>query len=228
MERFPDEYVTWNHNTPVGIKVNEVFGMDSKAGKPWLILAKQIYCEQGQNYRVLDHFPNGAPFLEGIHARISMTHTDHFLAVALLPKTPDVDLAVFNPRSAMGIDAEKKDRMQVLKIRDKFLSDNEQSCIDKDNIEKNILAWTSKEAVYKAGMTPGIDFRNKIQIMELPVVDPAPEKMNQPILGEATLYFPDHMDLEPQILKLFAYESYDCIVTIAFSPKCAKFNSSIL
>lgn len=222
-ERFPDEFVSWHHDTPVGIKVDEVFGMDSKNGKVWIELAKQIFCEQGQNYRHLSHFTNGAPFIEGLPARISLTHTDHFLAVARLPKTPETDLAVFNPRSAMGIDAERADRAQVIKVRGKFLSEEEQKIISSEDIEKNILAWTAKEAIYKAGMTDGIDLRNQIKIIDLPAVDHQPEKKKMPVLGTGILIFPIDMALPQQTFNLYAYESYGCIVTIAYCSKCARY-----
>ena len=225
MERFPDEFISWHHNTPVGIKVDEVFGMDSKSGRTWIELARQIFCEQGQNYRSINHFENGAPFIEGLQARISLTHARHFLAVARLPKTPDIDLAIFNPRSAMGIDAERIDRVQVLKIRDKFLTTEEQSLISSEDIKKNVLAWTIKEAVYKAGMTSGIDFRNQIIIRKLPEIDFSPEIIKIPELGEASLTLTMENSNNVFDFLLYSYESYGCVVTIAFSPKCAKYKS---
>ncbi|MCH5230255.1 MAG: 4-phosphopantetheinyl transferase family protein [Muribaculaceae bacterium] len=223
-ERFPDEFVTWHHKTPIGVKIDEVFGMDSKSGKVWLELARQIYCEQGEpNYRVMEHFNNGAPFLEGYPGRISITHTNHFFAVATLPKTPETDLEKFSPRSSMGIDAESLDRKQVVKIREKFLSDKEQEMIAEDNLQENILAWTSKEALYKAAMTPGLDWKNDLSIIRLPKLDENPEARGERSLGEALITFPAETGIEPQSMVLYSYESYGCCVTIALSPKAAKF-----
>lgn len=223
-QRFPHEFITWHHKTPVGIKVNEVFGMDSKSGKVWIELARQIYSEQGEHfYREIDHYENGAPFLVGYSGRISITHTSHFLAVASLPKTPEVDLSVFNPRSAMGIDAEPVDRSQVLKVRNRFLSEEDEIIVDKDDLFINVLAWTAKEALYKAAMTPGLDFRNSLQIKSLPVPQEESDFNKQPVLGKADIIFPPQSAISIQEMYLYSYISYGCVVTIAFSPKCAKF-----
>lgn len=233
-ERFPDEFVTWNHKTFAGIKVNEVFGMDSKTGRAWLELARQIYCEENDNfYRVINHFDNNAPYLEDYPGRISITHTNHLFAVATLPKTPEVALNEFNPRSAMGIDAESLDRGQVLKVRDKFLSEEELNMIPAENITENILAWTAKEAIIKASLFAGINYKDNIKLLRLPKLLDDPLKGNVKDFGEALLLLdanPCERDSsneekreETFEMKLFSYKSYGCAVTIAFSPKCAKF-----
>ena len=226
-ERFPEEFVTWHHTTPVGVKVDEVFGMDSKSGRVWLELARQIYCEQGMpDYRVIEHFENGAPYLEGYPGRISLTHTGHFFAVATLPKTPEINLDGFSPRAAMGIDAELLDRQQVIKIRNKFLSENELEFIAEDNLKANIMAWTAKEALYKIAFVKGIDFKNDISILSLSVLEPDPTKKSNAPLGEAMIKFPENSGIGTQKFSLYSYESYGCCVTIAFSPKCAKFGKN--
>lgn len=216
------EFIFWHHPTPVGIKVDEVSGMENRSGNLWRTMALQIYCENGRDgFREIGHFPNGAPFLFGATTRISITHTDHLLAVASLPKTPEAGLSEFNPRTAMGIDAEKLNRSQVLKIRERFLSPEELAIVNVESLEDNIIAWTCKEALYKAGMTEGIDFRADIILHSLPCID---REMNlpgapEPILGKATLHLPSG-EYE---MELYSYESDDCCVTLAFSPKCAKF-----
>ncbi|MEZ3531515.1 MAG: 4'-phosphopantetheinyl transferase superfamily protein [Muribaculaceae bacterium] len=222
-----DEFIYWPHPTPVGIKVEEISGMESKSGAIWRELAMQIYCENGRDgFREIGHFPNGAPFLFGMTARISITHTGHLLAVATLPKTPESNLASFAQRTAMGIDAERLDREQVIKVRDKFLSDAEKEFVAADNLEANIIAWTAKEALYKAAMTSGLDFKDAIKITSLPKID---RQMNlpgapAPVIGTAVISIPmeegDAMDVD---MNLYSYESEGHCVTIAFSPKCAKF-----
>ena len=226
VERFPDEFVTWRHKTFIGIKVDEVFGMDSKSGRVWTELARQIYCEQGEpDYRIIEHFDNGAPYLEGYPGRISITHTDHLFVVATLPKTPEVNLDTFNPRAAMGIDAESLERRQVLKVREKFLSEEELKMISEDNLEQNILAWTSKEAILKVSLFPSINYKEDIKILRLPRLLKDPVKGTTQDLGDAKLIL-HGMTPEVYELKLFSYESYGCAITIAFSPQCAKFGKS--
>ena len=226
-ERFPYEFVTWNHKTMVGVKVSDVFGMDSKTGKVWTELARQIYCEQGPEYKVIEHFDNGAPFLENYPGRISLSHTDHLFVVAMLPKTPEVSLEHFNTRTAMGIDAESLERTQVIRIRDKFLSSEEQIKIPDKDLNANILDWTAKEALYKSALCEGLDFKNSITILSLPELLSDPVKGSEKSLGKALLKIPTENGYDNIEMNLFSYRSYGCCVTIAFSPKCAKFGQKL-
>lgn len=220
--RFTDEFVSWTHLTPVGVKVSEIFGMDSKSGKIWMEMARQIYCEQGDFFRVIDHYPDGAPFLEGIPMRISITHTTHFFAVASLPKTPEQNLEEFNLRTAMGIDAESLSREQVLKVKSRFLSESEMKVIGEEDREKCIIAWTAKEALYKAAFHHGLDFKKDIRIIQLPTIDRSTSG-SMATTGRGTVCFPDETGRGEVDFILYSYESYGCCVTIALSPKCAKF-----
>ncbi len=219
------EFIYWRHHTLPGIKVEEVCGGEDRSLKLWIEMAYQVYSENGkEGYREIGHFRNGAPFLVGEIGRISITHTGRFLAVATLPDTPEVDLSVFSERAAMGIDAERADREQTLRVRNKFLSDDEQQMIDKDDVKKNVMAWTAKEALYKAAMHEGLDFRNDIHIISLPKIGPAVPVYDKnefdPIrTGEAVVKIED----KEYPFVLYTYESEGNIVTLAYSPRCAKF-----
>lgn len=211
--------------------------MEDKSGRLWIEMAKQIYAENGRDsFREIGHYPNGAPFLFGIPSRISVTHASHLLAIASLPKTPEADLSHFNTRTALGIDAERFDRTQVLKIREKFLSPRELEMVPADDVEANVIAWTAKEALYKAALSEGLDFRSDLQIESLPSVD---RQMNMPgapapVLGKARIAVLRHKDNEDTAapapsksfydMLLYTYDSEGYCVTIAFSPKCAKFS----
>lgn len=209
------EFIYYRHITPPGIKIEEITGYEQKSGKIWRELAKQVYCENGQDgFRLIRHLDSGAPFLEDEPYRISISHTDHILVVASLPKTPKSDLSVFDPRTAMGVDVESLSRDQVLSIRERFLSDLELAMIDANDTNTNILAWTAKEAIYKAMLTPGLDFRNQISINRLPSI------ANKEI-GIATVKTSDSD--RPIEFHLFSYESEGYAITIAYSPKCATF-----
>lgn len=217
------EFIYWKHLTPVGIRVEEISGAEQRTKAVWLPMAMQIYGENGEDdYRKTGHFANGAPFLYGDTCRISITHTNHFLAIASLPRTPEATLANFSARTAMGIDAEKLDREQVLKIRDRFLNEAELELIPVDDLEANIKAWTAKEALYKAAMTEGLDFRKDICIESLPPfgLPAAMKEAGPPVTGKAIIKFPD-MTEEP--MELYCYESEGCCVMLAYSPKCAKY-----
>lgn len=233
------EFIYWRHPTVPGIKVEEVTGGEDRNGNVWLEMASQIYCENGkENYREIGHFHNGAPFLYGYQGRISITHCPGLLAVATLPPTPEVELGIFSERAALGIDAERADRSQVLKVRDKFLSEEEQEMVPAEDTEANIIAWTAKEAALKAVMNPSIDWRGEIRLLRMPGLGPAvvafdPEEFHvankdellEKVAGEAEVVFRTGEDapVEKVKLTLYSYRSDDHIVTIAYSPKCAKF-----
>ncbi len=221
------EFIYWRHHTLPGIKVEEVCGGDCYSLPIWTEMAYQVYSENGRDgYREIGHFRNGAPFLMGENGRISITHTDHFLAVATLPPTPEVDLSVFSERAAVGIDAERADREQTLRVRERFLSDEELNMIAKDDVRMNVMAWTAKEALYKAAMQEGLDWREDITIIALPKIGPAvpvyDKKEFDPIqTGEAIVKIED---TEYRFV-LYSYESEGNIVTLAYSPRCAKFGA---
>lgn len=219
------EFIYWRHHTLPGIKVEEVCGGEDRSLKLWIEMAYQVYSENGkEGYREIGHFRNGAPFLVGETGRISITHTGRFMAVATLPDTPEVDLSVFSERAAMGIDAERADREQTLRVQEKFLSDQELQMIDKDDVKMNVMAWTAKEALYKAAMQEGLDFKNDIRILSLPKIGPAVPVYDKnefdPIrTGEAVVKIED----KEYPFVLYTYESEGNIVTLAYSPRCAKF-----
>ncbi|MDE5869155.1 MAG: 4'-phosphopantetheinyl transferase superfamily protein [Muribaculaceae bacterium] len=219
------DFIYWRHPTLPGIKIEEVCGGEDKTGKLWKEMACQLYCENGkESYREIGHYHNGAPFLFGEETRISISHTDRFLVVATLPPTPEVELSEFSLRAAMGIDAERKDREQVLRIREKFLSEKEQEMIADDDVEKNIIAWTVKEACYKALLCEGLDLSEDIAIEQLPGLSPAvpvydKKEFPEIVYGRA-LCRRGEEEIE---LTLYSYESEGNIVTLAYSPKCAKF-----
>lgn len=217
-----DEFIYWRHSTPVGIQVEEVCGAGSRSGEIWSRMARQVYCENGREaYRDLGHYESGAPFLYNDEARISLTDTDHFLAVATLPRTPEVHLAEFSLRTAMGIDAERWDRSQALRVRDRYLTDCEKKLVADDDIRGHVQLWTAKEAMLKAIMHSGVDIREGLTVKELPEIDQTPALPGHKCrTGHGTALRPDGELVE---LDLYSYDSEGCCVTIAFSPKCAKF-----
>ena len=116
------DFIYWRHHTPIGVKVEEISGGADRSGAVWRAMALQVWKENGRDgYRDLDHTEQGAPLLYAEHNRISLTHTQGLLAVATLPPTPECPLEVFAERTALGIDAERADRAQTLKVRERYL-----------------------------------------------------------------------------------------------------------
>lgn len=218
-----EEFVYWRHITPIGVKVEEVTGGEGKTGRTWLAMARQIYCENGRDglFRTILHLPSGAPLIEEEETRISITHTKRLFAVASLPKTSETDLSVFSARTAMGIDAERDDREQVMAIREKFLSADEIKTVG-DSLERCIIAWTAKEALYKAAFSSGLDWKEHIRIVRLP--EPGPptlrKDMPDPPVGEAILMMPGG---DPVTMELYTYRSEGYIITIACAVGCARY-----
>lgn len=224
------ELVYWRHPTVPGIKVEEVSEGGMYKDKLWLEMARQLYCENGRDeYREIGHFSNGAPFLYGQPNRISITHCKGLYAVATLAPTPDLDLSEFSEFSALGIDAERVDRNQVLKIREKFLSVEELRDVPADDVAMNVLAWTIKEAAYKALLTPGLDFREEIRIERLPRLAPPVPVFNPGDFGlpadKKTLpeSFFGEVTANNVKLKIYSYLSDDFIVTLAYTDKSEVF-----
>ena len=100
----------------------------------------------------LSYTEQGAPMVEGLPVNISITHTMRLVALAL------------NEDAVIGLDAEPKDRAQVLRVRDKFLNTKEKQFIAPDDQAAHIIAWTAKEAVIKAERNSAIDWTDGITL----------------------------------------------------------------
>lgn len=225
-----DDFIFWKHPTLPGIKVEEIMADETDLNKKlWMEMARQIICEHGKDaFREIMHFHSGAPVLKGYDGRISITHTEYFFAMAFLPRTPECDLARFSLRAAMGIDAESLEREKVLKVREKFLNDEELRMIPEDNLQANIIAWTSKEALIKVSLNSAIDYRNDIVLTKLPILCSGPMVKADPseVCGNAMLTMEVEGERKSFEMALFSYESERHCVTLAYSPKCARFKGS--
>ena len=237
------EFIYWKHDTAAGIKVEEISGGEDKSARLWKIMALQVFGENGgDRYREIGHMPGGAPLLEDADQRISLTHTIHFMAIAMLPRTPEADLREFSIRTALGIDAERVDRAQALKVIDRVASaaemklmedyaealregDEHHAPLEEEDakVRAAVLCWTCKEALYKAGLREGVDFASELPIESLPEICNSPMARN-PRFGKAFITAGDDIRIEMQ---LFSYLSEGNIVTLAYSPKCAKYSRGV-
>ena len=225
-----DEFIYERDKAPCGVAVELIYGADYKSAKVWKLFAMQILSESEGDYRAISHLDNGAPLLDGTPQRISISHTSHFLAMASLPKTPDMNLEEVNERTALGIDIEKSDRAQVLRIKEKFLSDKEfdllpsvekeENASDKE-IKRHILAWTCKEALYKAVMGQSADWKNDYTIISLPEIASNIKDATTEKYGEAQITL--HDPVRVINMQLSSWEAEGHVLTLAFSPKIAKF-----
>ena len=139
----------------IDLSENEVGILDSYVNenrkKHWLayrILIDRLINNNQHNEIEYDDF--GKPHLKYFNSEISVTHTDYY-AAAIICKTTNV-----------GIDIEKI-TPRILKIKHKFLNENELKFSEKENILEHLyIYWCSKEAIYKLYGKRNLDFRENI------------------------------------------------------------------
>lgn len=91
---------------------------------------------------LIGHDMTGAPYMEGYPCgHISISHCTDMVVVAV------------NPNKTIGIDIELW-RPKLRNVTERFLTDDEKRRITSPG--ELLQAWTVKEAVYKAAMTPGL------------------------------------------------------------------------
>lgn len=104
-----------------------------------LDVARIVREELGPGVRVL-HLPDGSPVLAGSPLHISISHSRHFVALAL------------HPSRRLGVDIEEPRLEQLRRVISKFLTPAELPMWSNRLLE----AWTAKEAAFKAAGVQGI------------------------------------------------------------------------
>ena len=95
------------------------------------------------------HFPSGAPYIIGSRISLSVSHSRSHAAIA------------FSASHTVGVDVEEQ-RPQLARVASRVLSDDE---LREYSAPRLLLqAWTLKEALYKAALTPALDFRRDIRL----------------------------------------------------------------
>lgn len=103
----------------------------------------------------IGHRDTGAPYLVGREdISLTVSHSRDYAAVA------------FSTRRTIGIDIEQW-REQLLRVAPRVLSESEMAVY---GVSSDLLlrAWTMKEALYKAALTRGLDFRRDIMLPSHP------------------------------------------------------------
>lgn len=101
------------------------------------------------------HRDSGAPYLVGREdISLSVSHSRDYAAVA------------FSSERTVGVDIEQW-REQLLRVAPRVLSESEMAVY---GVSSDLLlrAWTMQEALYKAALTPGLDFRRDITLPSNP------------------------------------------------------------
>jgi phosphopantetheine--protein transferase-like protein len=95
---------------------------------------------------------SGKPYIAGNEKNISISHTQHYAAAMLSSISPvGIDIEIVHPK--------------IERIAHKFLTTNELSAIvENEKIEKLILYWSAKEALFKLYGKGGVDFKTQLLI----------------------------------------------------------------
>lgn len=111
----------------------------------------------------LEHAPSGAPRLKGSAANVSVSHCRELAVVALDGRG-----------RAIGVDAESAGRgAQLRRVAAKFLPEEQMAAWCASDAAL-LRAWTLKEAMYKAMLTPGLPLA-EIPLPALPAgIEPGP------------------------------------------------------
>lgn len=98
------------------------------------------------------HNEDGKPAIEGNPMKISISHTNGYLAMLL------------HSNAAVGIDIEQK-RDKIFRVKNRFLSDCELENTDKENeMDHLLLQWSAKESMFKMMNQRDIDFQTDLHI----------------------------------------------------------------
>jgi len=98
------------------------------------------------------YHPNGAPYIPGSSYNISISHTKGYVAVVLTDK-----------KTPAGIDIEHHSE-RILKIRSRFLSEEENQINNNDEASRLLLYWCAKETAFKMLGQEGVDFRKHLHV----------------------------------------------------------------
>ena len=94
---------------------------------------------------ILTHAPDGHPVL---------TVGRHTVCISVSHCCDEAVVAVADSDTPIGVDIETS-REQLRRVALKFLNDDELTSAG-DSLHNLLRAWTAKEAVYKAALTPGL------------------------------------------------------------------------
>ncbi|HMI08372.1 MAG TPA: 4'-phosphopantetheinyl transferase superfamily protein [Flavobacterium sp.] len=137
-----------------------LLNMKSEMHRRGFLSVRKLLQETGYSDFDLYYDEFGKPHLhDGRH--ISITHSHEFSAI------------VYSGAN-IGIDMEKQ-REKILIIADKFTAPQEESYLDKNNVDDYIrkltVIWGAKEAIFKIQNEIGISFKDHIKLLPFEIAD---------------------------------------------------------
>lgn len=109
----------------------------------------RLVCEAFGPGATVGHYPSEAPYISGHESvPVSISHSRHTACLAVGQDRP------------VGVDVEEA-REQLRRVTPRVLSENEMAVYG-GSLRLLLRAWSMKEALYKAALASGIDFRTEI------------------------------------------------------------------
>ncbi len=100
----------------------------------------------------IKYLNNGKPVVENKSKHISISHSKNHVAFAVAKHPIGIDIEEIHER--------------ILKVRNRFLNENEQKIFDHNSILDLTVAWSAKEALFKLNDDSGIDFKTDLILTE--------------------------------------------------------------
>lgn len=134
-----------SHSPGVVDEAFRLFGSVSRR-KEWMAVRVLLYAVMGRSVH-LEYTSSGCPFLSGLSAQVSISHTGNYVALAL------------TEIGRIGIDMELR-TSRAHRLRKKFLTSDEEKILWKETEggpdysalsaqDRAVLLWSAKEAAYK-------------------------------------------------------------------------------
>ena len=145
-----DELLNMKKISKGDIAILESFSYE-KRKKEWLvarILTERLCGEKG--IQIL-YDENNKPSLKGSKKHISLSHSHDLLAVILDDTPTGIDIELVKPN--------------ILKIKDKYMSDAELKALQKDNQDEQLTVfWCAKESLYKLYGKKELEFKKHLLV----------------------------------------------------------------
>jgi 4'-phosphopantetheinyl transferase EntD len=98
----------------------------------------------------IKYLSNGKPIVGNGSKHISISHSKNHVAIAVATHPIGIDIEEFHER--------------ILKVKNRFLNENEQKLFDQNSVQDLTIAWSAKEALFKLNDDSRLDFKTDLII----------------------------------------------------------------
>ena len=133
-------------------EMEEISLFGSESQRKQKLAVRALINELFDEKMYLDHHDNGKPYLENCATKISITHTEKYVAV------------IIHDEDDLGIDIESLDR-DFSAVEQRALSEDEIEDLDDDSRNEQLaIYWCAKEAIFKRMSQLRVDFAEQIEV----------------------------------------------------------------